>query len=154
MTNPTMTPYGTWPSSLTPRWMSSGTSLVDPQWSGTTLVWLEQRTDRSAIVAWDAIRGTRDLTYEQPIRGGLFYGGGEYGCSQDWIVYVEKSGSMYRQALAGGAPTRILAQPGKSAAPVISPDQRRVLFVNTLEDRDSLRLFDLKPRSIRIGHPG
>ncbi len=143
MTNPIKSPYGTWTSSLTPRWMSSGTNLVDPQWSGDTLVWLEQLNDRSAIVTWGANRGMRDLTYEQPIRGGLFYGGGEFGCSKDWVVFIEKSGSIYMQSIAGGIPVHLVSQNGKSASPVLSPDQSQMLIINTVDDQDSLRLISL-----------
>jgi len=140
---PILAPFGTWPSSLSSRWMSSGTSLVDPQWSGNTLVWLEQRPDRSAIVAWNPNRGMVDLTFEQPIRGGLFYGGGEFGCSKDWLVFVAKSGQIYRQSIHGGIPVPITAMDGKSAAPAISPDETQMLFVHTHEEQDSLRMLDL-----------
>ena len=155
MTFPMKSPYGSWTSSLTPRWMSSGTSLVDPQWSGDTLAWLEQRNDRSAVVTWDVDRGVRDLTYEQPIRGGLFYGGGEFGCSQDWVVFIENSGDIYKQSVTGGIPVRLASQPGKSASPVISPNQLQVLFINTFEENDSLRLINLdhpQDDSILLAH--
>jgi dipeptidyl aminopeptidase/acylaminoacyl peptidase len=131
------------PHSITPRWIGSATPIYDVLWAGSRLVWLEKRSDRSVLVRRDPDGSTTDLTCEHSIRAGLFYGGGDFCCGLDRIIYIEKSGKIFRQPVDGGSPTLITAPPGKTAAPALSPDQNLVLFVHSYEDRDSLQIVDI-----------
>jgi dipeptidyl aminopeptidase/acylaminoacyl peptidase len=129
--------------SITPHWIGSATPIYDAVWAGSRLVWLEKRSDRSVLVRRDPNGSSTDLTCEHSIRAGLFYGGGDFCCGQDSVIYIEKSGKIFRQSVDGGRPNLIAAPPGKTAAPALSPDQHLVLFVHSNEDQDSLQIVDL-----------
>lgn len=137
-------PFGKWPSNLTTAWMGSGIGLSDPQWSAEKLIWLEKRSDRSALVRYDSTDGYRDLTFAQKIRGGLFYGGGDFHVRNNLIVFVDKDGQLFLTHVTGGAPELISAPAGASAAPMISPDGKFVLFVNSYDDIDRLMIVSLE----------
>jgi len=140
--NEIVLPYGRWVSKLSTAWMGSGIGLSDPQWSADKLFWLEKRTDRSALVSYDLIEGYRDLTFAQKIRGGLFYGGGDFHVRNNRIVFIDKDGQLFLTHVSGGTPELISTPSGTSASPVISPDGNFVIFVNSSDDIDRLMIID------------
>ena len=144
----TKRPFGTWTSHLTPDWMGSGTGLVDPQWSGGQLLWLEKRSDRTALVSHDAQQGYRDLTYEHKIRGGLFYGGGDFSCREGWIAFVDKDGGLFVHSVSGGVPRLVVSAGGASAAPSLSPDGRFALYIHVEDDNDRLMVVSLQEADV------
>ncbi|NJO07900.1 MAG: hypothetical protein HC876_21600 [Chloroflexaceae bacterium] len=156
----TLKPYGLWPSPLTPRILAGGIRLYDAMWDsdGKTLVWLEHRDGKSVLVAQDVTSGDApvDLTADIAIRARVGYGGGDFGVGNGMVVFVEKSGRLYRQPIGAGQPQPVTPSFGSAAAPAIAPDGRYVLFIHTYEDTDVLAIVDsaghLWPQRIASGH--
>ena len=135
--------YGLWPSPIGPQSLAEGLRLSDVAWDsdGETLVWLEGRSDRGVLVCLppggDA---PRDLTPELSVRARVGYGGGDFSVAGGYVYFVEAGGRVYRQSLATGSATPITHGFGSAAAPIVSPDQRWVVFVHTYEERDVLAI--------------
>ncbi|MCU0491729.1 MAG: S9 family peptidase [Chloroflexaceae bacterium] len=154
-------PFGLWPSPITPRSMAGSLRLNDVQWDsdGTTLVWSEGRSDMGVLVAApaDGSQAPRDLTVELSVRAKVGYGGGEFTVGGGQVYFVEaKSGRLYRQALAGGRARPITPAFGNAAAPALSPDGSRLLYVHSYEGRDVIALVDAAgkgwPQQLVSGH--
>ena len=139
-------PCGLWPSVVTPKFLAQGLRLQDPLWDsdGQTLVWLEGRSDRGVLVAWDAGRDApRDLTSDLSVRAKVGYGGGDFGVGGGRVVFAA-NGRLYVLPLRGGEPQTITPAFGEAAAPAISPDGRLVLYVFTFERKDGLAVADIE----------
>ncbi|MGD0094129.1 MAG: S9 family peptidase [Planctomycetota bacterium] len=140
--------HGLWPSPVTPRLIGQGLRLNDPLWDsdGQTLVWLEGRSDRGVLVAWQLGRdGARDLTSELSVRAKVGYGGGDFGLGGGRVVF-SCAGRLYALPLKGGTAQAITPACGEVAAPAISPDGKLVLYVFAYERKDGLALVDLEGR--------
>jgi dipeptidyl aminopeptidase/acylaminoacyl peptidase len=70
------------------------------------------------------------------------YGGGDFTIGKGHVYFVEDSGRIYRQALAGGPAQALTPGFGKAAAPKLSPDGRWLAYVHTDQEQDSLALVD------------
>ena len=144
MNDETNLPYGLWPSPISPAFLSQGLRLGESQWDtdGNTVVWLEGRSDRGVLVAWDAESGEapRDLTDELSVRARVGYGGGDF-CVGHGHVFFMSNGRMYRLPLHGGKPTAITPNFGDGAAPALSPDGKHVLYVYSFERKDGLGII-------------
>jgi dipeptidyl aminopeptidase/acylaminoacyl peptidase len=118
--------------------------LNDVQWDGDgqTLVWLEGRSDQGVLVCRQEGGVPRDLTDELSVRAGVGYGGGDFTVGHGSVVFAERNGRLYRQALAQGSPRPITPPFGNAASPVLSPDGRWVIFVHSSERSDVLALVD------------
>ena len=68
-------PFGLWPSPITPQLLGQAVRLENPQFDrdGRTLLWLEGRSDRGALVAQTGSEARQDLTEEQSVRGTVGY---------------------------------------------------------------------------------
>ncbi|MDZ7844837.1 MAG: S9 family peptidase [Anaerolineales bacterium] len=133
--------YGTWPSPVTPEITGLLRELSEPAWAaGGHLLWREQASDRADLMI---LRSGEDqpvtLTPEISIGGGVLYGGGSFSVRGRQAVAVEKgSGRLLTWQLPGGK-ARLLAElPGRAASPRIAPDGKRVLFVHSHQDEDSI----------------
>jgi dipeptidyl aminopeptidase/acylaminoacyl peptidase len=139
-------PYGLWESPLSPANISKDLRLSDVAWdSDGTLIWLERRPDRAALVLQPADgQAPRDLNSEYSAAGRLGYGGGDFGVGAGWVYFVEAScGRIYRQLTVGGAPAQPITPAfGACACPTPSPDGRWLLFLRSYEERDSLEIVD------------
>ena len=140
-------PYGLWPSPFAPRSMGSSVRLSDVQWDAASeqLVWLEHRAGQSVLVAADprSPDAPRDLTADLAIRARVGYGGGDFAVGAGSVVFVEKSGRLFRLELAGGQAHPITPAFGNAAAPAIAPNGTCVIYVHSYEDSDVLAIADL-----------
>lgn len=136
--------YGYWKSAITAKTMGARTPLYDVQWNGdgTCLVWLEQRSDTGVLVCRRDGNAPYDLTDGHPVRGGVGYGGGDFTVANDFVVFAEKDGRLYRQSLSPGPVSSITPAFGASASPVVSRDGKWVLYVHTCESIDVIALVD------------
>ncbi len=136
--------YGYWKSAITPKTLGARTPLYDVQWNrdGTSLVWLEQRSDTGVLVCRRGDEAPYDLTDGHPVRGGVGYGGGDFTAANDFVVFAEKDGRLYRQSLSPGPARTLTPAFGAAASPVVSPDGRWVLYVHTCESVDVIALVD------------
>lgn len=132
-------PHGFWPSPLTPTMLSDRTRLEDLCFDsdGETLVWLEKRAGRSALVAQRGIDAPREISGGLKIAAGVGYGGGDFTVRNGLAVFAS-GGRLYRVGLSSGAPWPFTPAFGDPAAPVIAPDGSGVLFVHTYEGSDCL----------------
>lgn len=136
--------YGYWKSAITAKAMGARTPLYDVQWigDGSGLVWLEQRSDTGVLVCRRGDEAPYDLTDGHPVRAGVGYGGGDFTVADDFVVFAEKDGRLYRQSLAPGSARPITPAFGAAAAPAVSRDGRWVIYVHTCESVDVVALVD------------
>jgi dipeptidyl aminopeptidase/acylaminoacyl peptidase len=137
-------PYGLWESPFTPKLMAQTMRLSDVAWDtdGETLVWLEGRSDRGVLVcARPDDPAPRDLTADLSVRAFVGYGGGDFAVGHGHVYFIS-GGRIYRQPLVGGAAKAITPAFGQAAAPALSPDGSRLLFVHSYEDEDALAIVD------------
>ncbi len=139
-----LAPYGLWKSPITPSLLGRKIRLDDVQWNsdGKTLIWVEGRSGHGVLVAKTGDDAERDLTGDIPVKPTLGYGGGEFTARANRAIFASK-GRLYQIPLRHGLPRPITPAFGELAAPVISPDNERVLYVHSYEGRDSLLLADL-----------
>lgn len=142
-------PYGTWDSPIRAESLSRELRLEDPAWDRDgSLVWLEGRVDRSVpVVLASGDQAPRDLNDLFSARGGVGYGGGAFTVGCGWVFFIEaKTGRIYRQPTNGGPATPITPGFGACAAPVLSPDGSRLLFIRSYEGLDSLEIVETAGR--------
>ena len=136
--------YMTTMQPITAEWMSSAQPAVDALWAGDRLVWLEKRSDRTVFRCQTDSGGDESLNLDQiVVRGGLFYGGGEFCANRERILFAEKSGQLVEYVFASGSTRCLTDHSGKSAAPVLAVDGSYALFVHTDGATDSLRMIRL-----------
>ncbi len=139
--------YGLWDSPLSPERMAGGKGFGDVAWeAGGTLLWLEKRPDRNALVVQGpGLDAPRDLNVGFSARSGIGYGGGEYTAAGGHAFFVDaETGQLFRQTLSAGLPQPVTPAFGAAAAPVLSPDGRWLLYVHTHAGADSLAIVDAR----------
>ena len=144
MTVKTTSPFGLWPSPITPASLAQSLRLSDVAWDsdGETLVWLEGRADQGVLVCSWRGQAPRDLTSTLSVRARVGYGGGDYAVANGVVYFVAQEGRLYRQSLASGEAQPITPQFGHMASPTPSPDGRWVVYVYTHEGEDGLGIVD------------
>lgn len=151
--------FGLWQSPITPSSLGRSGGVEEVAWDHSgTLVWLERRPDRSALVvqAQDG-QAARDLNSDFSVRGRLGYGGGAFTAGHGWVLFAEAaSGRLFRQPLHAGKPEPLTPAFGAAAAPRFSPDGSQVLFVHSYEEQDCLALVSVHkqtwPVKLASGH--
>ena len=131
-------------SPFTPERMGLRLRLEDVQWlDDETLVWLEGRPDRGALVVQTGSDAARDLDSEVSVRAGVGYGGGDFTVSPRGVLYVPRSGAVtLRPWKDARAPKVLHPSFGGAASPQMSPDGQWVLFVHTFNGTDLLACVD------------
>ncbi len=136
MSEPTIAPFGMWPSPVTPEMVTGGTvAFSELSVDGADLYWTElrpaergrralvRRTAAGAIA--DVLPGTADLgtrVHE--------YGGGAYAVSGGTIVYAERSDDSVRLVMPGAEPRVLVSVAGcRYAAFAIDAEHGRVFAV-------------------------
>ncbi len=156
MTHKTKQMYGTWDSPITPSMIAGGLRLIDVQWAGETLVWLEGRGATSVLVAQTGAQAPRDLTDGTlSVRGRVGYGGGEFTTTSDAVIFAGADGRLYRLLLDGGLPMPITPEFGAAASPRVSADGKWIVYVHSAENVDGMALVDARgeqfPRKLAYG---
>ncbi len=143
--------YGLWPSPIQPQDLAEGMRFSDVGWDsdGETLVWKEDRSDRGVLVCLPpGGEAPRDLTSSISVRGRVGYGGGDFTVAGGVVYFAAaENGRLYRQELHQGLARPLTPGFGAAAAPVVSPDQKTLVFVHTYEDRDCLAIVDTQGQS-------
>ncbi len=130
-------------SSITPAWMSSNQPVIGTCWAGNSLLALIKRSDGTALIRFEPDGSSVELPVPHKIRGGLFYGGGDFTASENLLIYVDAGGQIFRMNISGTIPVQITDHNGKAAAPTLAPDQKGLVFVHSDGTTDSLRWVDL-----------
>ena len=133
-------PYGLWPSPISPAMQGAKLRLDDVQFdSNGNLVWLESHSGNTALMLKKGTNAARDISGGLKISAGVGYGGGDFTVRNGMAVFAS-NGRLYQVSLDSGLPQALTPEFGDCAAPVISPDGSRVLFVHTYEREDCLAL--------------
>lgn len=136
-------PQGLLESPFTPSRMGRRLRLEDVQWTDAqTLVWLEGRTDRGALMSQSGTEAPHDLDAEASVRAGVGYGGGDFTTSRDGVYYVPRGGAVTRRAWKETRARALHPTFGGSASPTVSFDGRWVLFIHTFNGTDLLAVVD------------
>jgi dipeptidyl aminopeptidase/acylaminoacyl peptidase len=141
--------FGLWSSPVTPASLAANLRLNEPAWDsdGTTLAWIEGRSDRGVLVAQAADGSApRDLTPGNlSVRAFVGYGGGDFTLADGVAYFVGQADQrLYRQELAGGLPRPISPAFGAASTPVVSPDGRWVAYVHSDGTDDCLAIVDVQ----------
>ncbi|MBK9579308.1 MAG: S9 family peptidase [Fibrobacterota bacterium] len=120
--------------------MSTRLRLDDTAWTPDGHpVWLEGRSDRSAVLCREPSGEIVDLAGDASVRAGVGYGGGDFTLHGGDLFYVPRGGILSR--IRPGSPARpILPRFGAVASPAISPDGAWVICVHSLDDLDVIAL--------------
>jgi dipeptidyl aminopeptidase/acylaminoacyl peptidase len=142
MTDKQKLPFGLWPSPISPSMLGAKLRLEDAQFdSDGSLLWLEALSGKTALMLKTGADAARDISGGLKIGGGVGYGGGDFTVRKGFAVFAS-GGRLYRVSLENGLPRPITPEFGDCAAPVISPDGSKILFVHTYERADCLALVD------------
>jgi dipeptidyl aminopeptidase/acylaminoacyl peptidase len=138
-------PHGLWPSPITPAMLAGGIRLNDMQWSpdGNFLVWSQSLDGKTSLFAKPARDAAFNLSSELNPSGGVGYGGGDFFAGRQGVVFAERNGRLYFKPYAEGLASPITPAFGACASPVITPDERFVIFVHTYENKDVLAIAPL-----------
>lgn len=133
-------PYGLWPSPITPAMIGAGIRLNDVQWArgSDTLVWSQSFSSKTSLMARSGAEAAVDLSGEFNPAGGVLYGGGDFFAGRSGAVFAERNGRLYYVSYTHGQPRAITPTFGAGAAPVLSDDEKTVIYVHSYEGRDVL----------------
>jgi len=137
--------------------LAGGIRLNDAQWSpdGNLLVWSQSLDGKTSLFAKPARDAAFDLSGELNPSGGIGYGGGDFCAGRQGVAFAERNGRLYFKPYSEGLSRPITPAFGGCAAPVITPDERFVIFVHTYENKDVLAIVPLDgsawPRILRQG---
>ncbi|MFA5836275.1 MAG: alpha/beta fold hydrolase [Bellilinea sp.] len=140
----TIRPYGLWPSPISASSLAGRPRLEDVQWTpdGNALVWLENRGGQGQLLYQPLGEAQRELLVDHSTRGGVGYGGGEFGLSHIAVYFAEHSGALYRRDFINSQPRPLTPVFGGLASPKVSPDGRWVVYVHSDGNQDVLALVD------------
>jgi len=150
-------PNGLWPSPITPAMLAAGIRLNDVQWSqdGNFLLWSQSLDGKTSLFAKPAHDAAFDLSGELNPSGGVGYGGGDFFAGRQGAAFAERNGRLYYKPYAEGLARPITPAFGACASPVITPDERFVIYIHTYENKDVLAIAPLDgsawPRILKHG---
>jgi len=150
-------PHGLWTSPITPAMLAGSIRLNDVQWSpdGNYLLWTQSLDGKTSLFAKPARDVAFDLSGELNPFGGVGYGGGDFFAGRQGVAFAERNGRLYYKPYSEGLARPITPAFGACAAPVITPDERFVIFVHTYENKDVLAIAPLDgsewPRILKQG---
>ena len=144
MTKQTL-PHGLWHSPISPAMLAGSIRLNDAQWSpdGDFLVWSQSLDGKTSLFAKPAGDAAFDLSGELNPSGGVGYGGGDFFAGRQGVVFAERDGRLYFKPYGEGLARPITPMFGSCASPVITPDERFVIYVHTYEGKDVLAIAPL-----------
>ena len=146
-----------WRSPVTPASMAGGVRLNDVQWSpdGNFLLWSQSLDGKTSLFAKPARDAAFDLSGDLNPSGGVGYGGGDFFAGRQGVAFAERNGRLYHKPYAERLARPITPAFGACASPVITPDERFVIFVHTYENKDVLAIAPLDgsawPRILKQG---
>lgn len=133
-------PYGLWPSPISPAMIAGGIRLNDVQFSpdGKTLVWSQSLDGKTSLFAWRDGDAAWSLSGEFNPSGAVGYGGGDFFAGNNGVIFCDRNGRLYSKPYSSGLPKAITPEFGGCASPVLSSDERFVVFVHSYEGQDLL----------------
>jgi dipeptidyl aminopeptidase/acylaminoacyl peptidase len=141
------TPYGTWPSRITPEMTGSLLEFSELAWNDAgCLLWRERSSNQAHLLMWDpSTEEIKKISGDLNIGGGLMYGGGSYTVRGEKIVAVEKgTNQLHLLNLDGDSPIKFDLPLKKTASPIISPDGSTLAFAHSTGDIDNVKTISLE----------
>jgi len=135
--------YGTWGSPISSKVVGSRARINDVQWAGDALVWHEGRGAGNVILSQRDGQAPREISGEQAGRGKIAYGGGDFGVTAEFVLFIGRDGRIYRTSVDGGAIRAVTPAFGGAACPIPSPDGTQAAYLHTYENTDALALTSL-----------
>ena len=137
-------PFGSWPSPLTPQKILSDFRLIDAQWTpdGNALAWAESRGEDTFFHILESDGSLRRFPLSMPLKGGLFYGGGEFCAGNSLITFCAADNSIYALNRANGAMRALSPAFGRVSSPVLSPDERWLAYIHSDGENDLLAIVN------------
>lgn len=103
-----------------------------------SLVWVESEDGIGSAFLWDESTTIQPLDLGESVKGGLFYGGGEFCVGKEKAVFCINRNQLLAVDLLTKKKSLVTPAWGKVASPTISPDGRWVLYVCSDRDNDFL----------------
>lgn len=150
-------PHGLWRSPISPAMLAGSIRLNDVQWSpdGNFLLWSQSLDGKTSLFAKPPRDAAFDLSGDLNPSGGVGYGGGDFFAGRQGVVFSERGGRLQYKPYADGLARPITPAFGACASPVITADERFVVYVHTYENKDVLAITPLDgtswPRILRQG---
>ncbi len=137
-------PFGSWPSPLTPARVTNSSKLVDAQWSpdGSALIWCEVRDGKSIFHSTATNGSSREYSLPLQLKGGLFYGGGEFTVGNRLIVFCAEDNRMYALDRGSGALKPLTPAYGRVASPALSVDERWLTYIHSDGEYDLIAIVN------------
>ncbi len=136
-------PFGLWPSLITPQMQGGLMQFGDVQFDqDDSLLWVESVSGKTSLMLKKGLEAERKLSGDLKVGGGLGYGGGDFTVRNGLVVFAS-GGRLYKVSTLEGLPEPITPAFGDCAAPVISPDGSRVIFIQSYERKDCLAMVAL-----------
>ena len=136
-----LTPYGLWPSLITPELIGQGIRFSDVQWaqeSSHRLVWCQSQGGKSTLMTTSAGEPAKAFSGSFNPAGGVGYGGGEFCAGKQGAVFADRDGRLYFAPYTFSPIRPLTPGFGSCASPALSPNASGVAFVHTYEGRDVL----------------
>ena len=120
------------------------------------LVWRETRSGQGVLVCQSGPDATpRDLTKEASVAADLGYGGGDFTPGREGVFFAA-AGSLHRRSFRRDQGLAITPPGGGISSPVVSPDDRHLVYLHSQDDIDALCLVDSAgistPTTLTRGH--
>ena len=133
---------GLWESPLSPSHGARRIRPSDVQWTSSGgLVWREERSGTGVLVFRKSLEAPlRDLAAEHSVRARVGYGGGDFSVAGGQVFFVSE-GRVFRHGLDETESVPVTPPWGQPAAPSVSPDGRRLVYVHSSEGVDCLGLM-------------
>jgi len=138
-------PFGLWPSEMSASAAGQKLRLEDVQFdsTGQSILWVEGRSGTGVLVRQKKGDVRRDLSSPlRSVRGAVGYGGGEFTTHNDFVVFAEKNGRLYKTGLDKGQAETITPPYGAFTDPQVSPDGKWVLSIFSDGVQDLLAIID------------
>lgn len=146
MTNPDSRslPFGNWPSPITPARLANELRLVDAQWSpnGSALIWAESTENSAFFHAASADGSLRRYPIGIQLKGGLFYGGGEFHVGNTSIAFCADDNRVYLLTGSSGSLRPLTPAFGRVSSPILSPDERWLAYIHSDGENDLLAIVN------------
>jgi len=136
MASPTLAPYGSWKSPITPDLIASGTiTLGQIALDGDDVYWVETRPaegGRNVVVRWRAASGASDFIpppFNARTRAHE-YGGGSFLVSDGTVYFVNFADQQIYRHTGEGAPEPVTAgEKRRYADGILDPQRKRLISV-------------------------
>jgi dipeptidyl aminopeptidase/acylaminoacyl peptidase len=137
--NKTTLPFGKWPSPITPDLLAERKRLGEALWSlnKDSIFWLMSENGKGRIYfSQDGKTAKLMSSEEYDVRGTVSYGGGEFAVGNEFVIFANRNGRLYRLEIKTGNINPITPGWGCMASPAISKNQQWVLYVFSDGEKD------------------